>query len=246
MVRLVDDQFSKQQTTQFRAILVFSLLAFDVQYTEKRTKWLEPSAPCEYNTAIERVESGREVILRDGFIEQTIHLNAFRKFARKLLSNGAILNEWGMTINETNAEESFPAYVTVENTLSVRFFNCIFVSFQKPLLHTRRDTFLSEIEIHSCHLDRPLSLLTFAGGAIPHRSTVIHEPTIHDCADLGASRGHQHLRFRVVRVPRRTCPVIALFGANSVSADSHVQETSSLQSPFFGVTDTVDVKFSDL
>jgi hypothetical protein len=45
-----------------------------------------PSAPFDYDIAIESVESDTELILRDQFIELTIHLNAFRKFRRKLLS----------------------------------------------------------------------------------------------------------------------------------------------------------------
>jgi hypothetical protein len=227
-------------------MLVFSLLAFCVQYNGKRTKCLEPSARCDYDTAIELVESGTEVILRDGFIERTIHLNAFRKFARKLLSKGAILNGWGTMINRTNAEEFFPACVTVENILSVRFFN-----FRTPLLHTRRvaATFLSDIEIHSCHLDRRLSLLTFAGGNISLRSTVIHETTIHDCSLLSAHLADIDIRGFVLRnsfaFHVAPVPFIALFGANGVFADSRVHETSSPQPPLFGVTEIIDVKFSN-
>jgi hypothetical protein len=132
-------------------MLVSSLLAFSVQYNRKRSKCLEPPAPCDSDTAIEFVNSGTEVILLDGFIERTIHLNAFWKFAYKLRSKGAILNGWG-----TNAAEFFPAFVTAKNILSVRFSNFTLVSFRTPLRHTRcvADTLLSDIEIHSCHLDR--------------------------------------------------------------------------------------------
>jgi hypothetical protein len=91
-------------------------------------------------------------------------------------------------IKGANAEESLPVSATVENILLVHFFDFTFISFRTPLLHTRRvaDTFLSDIEIHSCHLDRRLSLLTFAGGNISLRNTIIHETTIHDCSLISA------------------------------------------------------------
>jgi hypothetical protein len=72
------------------------------------------------------------------------------------------------TIKDANAEELFPASATVENILSVYFFNFTFVSFRTPLLHTRRvaNTLLSDVEIHLCHLNRLLLWLTFAGSDI--------------------------------------------------------------------------------
>jgi hypothetical protein len=85
----------------------------------------------------------------------------------------------GTIIKWENAEEPLAASSTVENILSVHFFNFTLVSFRTPLLHTRRvaDTFLSDIEIHSCHLNRLLLPLTFASGNILFRSRVIHQTT---------------------------------------------------------------------
>jgi hypothetical protein len=222
-------------------MLLSAIIRLYVQYRGRSHSCTNISSPCNYETAVEMMNSTTAIYVCDREISERIHLNSFSKFATTALSKGAILNGWNTVVLGRNADDFFPAYLSFDSVESVRLQNLTFAEFHVPIFHTRGvgSASLSQIRLDHCHLDGGLSLFTLAGRAIEFSGLAVDRTTVHDSSVISVHSGvaqfdgcvfTQMFAYHVLPVP-----LIAVYSANATFANSVFCRNASPRSPLLGI-----------
>jgi hypothetical protein len=220
-------------------MLLPAWLAICVEYRCKNPFCTNFTSPCDYDTAIETINSGSPVIVLDRSIFETIHLNSFSTFFWIALSKGAILNGWNIIVNGTQTEDLHPALMSLHHLESEQLHKFTFIQFRVPVFHGRNvaRTLLSDIGIDRSDFDGPISLLTVGGDNSSLLSVSVGRTVVHD-ASLLFVRSSEARFFRMAILIRFLChmsnvPLIALYNANTTFTNTVFARNASLHSPLF-------------